>query len=199
MGWPTSIEYTQPMKILLVRHAPALARETPGVLDDERPLTPAGRAKFSLAARGLARLVGRVDVLLTSPLTRARETAAIAAGAFKPIEPVIEPALAGDRVDAILAALASRPPEATVALVGHEPMLATLLAHMVGAPDAERFAFKKGGTALVDLPDGPAGAGRLVWFLPPRILRALAGAGETLPAEPIDNGQAAGTKRNLPI
>jgi hypothetical protein len=33
----------------------------------------------------------------------------------------------------------------------------------------------------------------------PRILRALAGAGETLPAEPIDNRQAAGTKRNLPI
>ena len=29
--------------------------------------------------------------------------------------------------------------------------------------------------ALVDLPDGPAGAGRLLWFVEPRILRTLAG------------------------
>jgi phosphohistidine phosphatase len=185
------------MKILLVRHAPALARGPGGVPDFERPLTPAGRAKFTLAARGLARLVGRVDVLVTSPLTRARETAEIAAGAFTQVEPVIEAALADDRVDAIVAALAARPPEATVALVGHEPMLATLLAQMVGSPDAERFAFKKGGAALVDLPDGPGGPGRLIWFLPPRILRALAGAVGFAPAPPIDNGQAADAKRTL--
>jgi phosphohistidine phosphatase len=193
----TSGEYSKGMKVLLVRHAPALARGTPGVLDAERPLTPSGRAKFSVAARGLARIVGRVDVLMTSPLTRARETAEIAAGAFVNVEPVIESALAGDRVDAIVAALATRPRESTVALVGHEPMLATLLAHLVGSPDGERFAFKKGGAALVDLPDGRASKGRLVWFLPPRVLRALAGAVGTLHASPIGNGQAAVARRNL--
>jgi phosphohistidine phosphatase len=141
--------------------------------------------------------VGQVDVLMTSPLTRARETAAIAAGAFGNGEPVIEPALADDRVDAIMAALALRPSEARVALVGHEPMLGTLLARMVGAADAERFAFKKGGAALVDLPDGPASTGRLIWFLPPRVLRALAGSMGITPAPPTGNGEAAGIRKKL--
>jgi phosphohistidine phosphatase len=141
--------------------------------------------------------VGRVDVLLTSPLTRARETAEIAAGAFSNGEPVIEPTLAGDHVDAIMAALALRASEARVALVGHEPMLGTLLARMVGAADAERLAFKKGGAALVDLPDGPASTGRLIWFLPPRVLRALAGPLGIIPAEPTGNGEAARTRQKL--
>jgi len=196
MGGAIRCDYSEWMKLLLVRHAAALPRGTPGVLDAERPLTPSGRAGFSVAARGLVRIVGRVDVLMTSPLTRARETAEIAAGAFMHVEPVVESALAGDRVDAILAALASHPREATVALVGHEPMLATLLARMVGSPDAERFAFKKGGAALVDLPDARAGTGRLIWFLPPRVLRALAGAGGIPRASPVGDAQAA-ARRNL--
>jgi len=183
------------MKILLVRHAFALPRGTPGVLDAERPLTPEGRARFSLAARGLARLVGRVDVLLTSPRARARETAGIAARAIRHVEPVIEPALGGEGVEAIVTALAGHPPDATVALVGHEPMLGALLAQLVGSTDAARFGFSKGGAALVDLPDGLAGRGRLVWFLPPRVLRALAPPVEVMPAAPIENGQAARTGR----
>jgi phosphohistidine phosphatase len=196
MGGAIRCDYSEWMKLLLVRHAAALAPGTPGVLDAERPLTPSGRARFSVAARGLVRIVGRVDVLVTSPLTRARETAEIAAGAFMHVEPEVEAALAGDRVDAILAALARRPREATVALVGHEPMLATLLARMVGSPDAERFAFKKGGAALVALPDAHAGTGRLIWFLPPRVLRALAGAVGILRASPVGDAQAA-ARRNV--
>jgi phosphohistidine phosphatase len=167
------------------------------VLDAERPLTPSGRARFSVAARGLVRLVGRIDVLMTSPLVRARETAEIAAEAFMHVEPVIESALAGDRVDALIAALATHPREATVALVGHEPMLATLLARVVGSSDPERFAFKNGGAALVDLQDGRASTGRLIWFLPPRVLRGLAGEVGIRRAPPIGKGQAAVAGRKL--
>jgi phosphohistidine phosphatase len=148
---------------------------TPGVRDDDRPLTPKGVAKFRVAAKGLARITGRPDVLLTSPLPRARETADIAAQAFTRIEPTVEPALVHGTVDDILTALGTRPPGATVALVGHEPTLSMVLARLLGAVDGERLAFKKGGAALVDLPDGPSGGGRLVWFLKPKVLRALAG------------------------
>ena len=191
-------EYSERVKILLIRRAPALARGTPGVLDAERPLTPSGRASFSVAARGLARIVGRVDVLLTSPLTRARETAEIAAAALMDVAPVIEPTLASDRIHATVAALAIHSPDATVALVGHEPMLGTLLARMVGSADAARFALKRGGAALVDLPDGPASAGQLVWFFPPRVLRALAHAVATVPLSSVANGQPAVVdRRNL--
>jgi len=163
------------VKLLLVRHAAAVPSGTPGVPDDERPLTPEGASKFRVAAKGLARIARRPDVLLTSPLPRARATAEIAARAFKRIEPTVEPALAHGSVDEIMTALGKRPAGATIALVGHEPTLSMILARLLGAADGERLAFKKGGAALVDLPDGPSAGGQLVWFLKPKVLRALAG------------------------
>ena len=99
----------------------------------------------------------------------------MAASAFTSLDLTIEPALAHGGVDAIVAALESHPPGATVALVGHEPVLGALLARLLGAKQDDGLAFKRGGAALVDLPDGPAGAGRLLWFVEPRILRTLAG------------------------
>jgi phosphohistidine phosphatase len=163
------------VKLLLVRHAAAVPSGTAGVPDDQRPLTPKGRDKFRVAATGLARITDRPDALLTSPLPRARETAEIAARAFKRIEPTIEPALARGSVDGIVAALGAQRPGTTVAIVGHEPTLSALLARLLGAARGEPLAFKKGGAALVDLPDGPSGAGRLIWFLKPRLLRMFAG------------------------
>ena len=163
------------MKLLLVRHAAAVPRGTPSIPDDDRPLTPEGKEKFRLAAKGLARIAHRPDVLLTSPLPRARATAEIAARAFKRITPTVDPALARGTVAGIVAALKTHPLGAAVAIVGHEPVLSALLAHLLGAADGERLAFKKGGAALIDLPDGPTSAGRLIWFLKPRILRTLAG------------------------
>jgi len=82
------------MKVLLVRHASAVASGTPGIADDARPLTPRGKARFRVAAQGLARIAHRPDVLLTSPLPRAWATAGIAARAFGRLEPTVEPALA---------------------------------------------------------------------------------------------------------
>jgi phosphohistidine phosphatase SixA len=63
------------MKRLLLRHAAAVPRGTAGVSDDERPLTPSGWAAFRVGARGPARIARRPDVVLTSPLARARATA----------------------------------------------------------------------------------------------------------------------------
>jgi phosphohistidine phosphatase len=162
------------VKLLLIRHAAAVPSGTPGVPDGERPLTADGEARFRLAAGGLARITDRPEILLTSPLARARATAGIAARAFGRIEPRIEPALADGTADAILTALAVHRSATTIAVVGHEPLLSAVLARLVGVSDSQWIAFKKGGAALVDLPDGLSGAGRLVWFLEPRILRALA-------------------------
>jgi phosphohistidine phosphatase len=161
------------MKLLLLRHAAAMPRGTPGVGDDERPLTASGKAAFRVAARGLALIARRPDVVLTSPLARARATAEIAARAFKRIVPTLEPALADESVNGIVIALKAYPLSATIALVGHEPQLSALLARTLAVPQPERLAFQKGGAALLDLPDGPAASGRLVWFLSPRVLRAL--------------------------
>jgi phosphohistidine phosphatase len=162
------------MKVLLIRHASAVPSGTPGIADDDRPLTPRAKARFRVAARGLARIAHRPDVLLTSPLPRARATAEIAAGAFRRIEPTVEPVLAHGSVADVVAVLARQPTDSMVAIVGHEPVLSSLLARLLGANAVDGFAFKKGGAALVDLSGGPRATGRLVWFIKPRILRTLA-------------------------
>ena len=63
------------MRLLVVRHAIAVPHGTPEIPEDERPLTPKGEKRFRVAARGLARICRRPDVLLSSPLVRARQTA----------------------------------------------------------------------------------------------------------------------------
>ncbi len=65
------------MDLYLVRHATAEDRAETG--DDERALTEEGKAKMIRATRGLAKLKVRPDLILASPLRRARETAEILA------------------------------------------------------------------------------------------------------------------------
>ena len=161
------------MKLTIIRHAIAVPSGTEGVADDERPLTDKGRRRFGEVARGLAEICECPDVLLTSPLPRAVETAEIAARAWGDVSPIGEPALAEGNVDRLLAVLGQQKPDQHVAIVGHEPMLSALLARLVGSGVAERFAFRKGGVAHLDVPGALKDGGRLEWFTRPRILRAL--------------------------
>ena len=161
------------MRVLIVRHALALPRGTPGVADAERPLTPRGRRRFARAARGLAGLVPRPDVLLSSPWLRARQTAEILAEACGGPAVTTEPALAGQPPGKVEAALQAHRRRALVALVGHEPYLSALLAWALGAGETAGLEFRPGGAALRDAPGGRLRGARLVWFLPPRLLRRL--------------------------
>jgi phosphohistidine phosphatase SixA len=72
-------------------------------------------------------------------------TAEIAARAFEGIVPRHEPALALENLDGIIAALKTQPPDAVVALVGHEPVLSELLARLLTASSGEALAFEKRG------------------------------------------------------
>ena len=161
------------MKLLIVRHAAAAPAGTSGIADEDRPLTARGRKRFKKAARGLAEIMPTPDLLLVSPLLRARETAEIAGKAWG-LKATPEPLLAGGSPEALLAAVAAHSKHAAVVLVGHEPDLSRLLAYVTGGL-GERMPFKKGGAALVELDDDAAGSGRLVWFMPPRLLRAVGG------------------------
>jgi phosphohistidine phosphatase len=115
-------------------------------------------------------------VILTSPFTRARQTADLLAAAWPKKPKVVElPALQpGVKPREVLKALEPSARQASVALVGHEPGLGELAALLVAfktPPD-----FKKGGVARIDvaLLPPPAGSGTLQWWLTPRLLRALA-------------------------
>jgi len=158
------------VKLLLVRHAVAVDRGAGGMPDDLRPLTPEGERRFSKAAKGLARLAPRPDLILTSPLPRARRTAEIAARAFGRVGIQEAQALAHGDNEALARALKGHERE-VVALVGHEPHLSSLLAAIVGSDAPGRFGFRKGGVALVEIPESLSAGGELVFFLPPRVLR----------------------------
>ena len=162
------------MRLVIIRHAVAVPRGTPDMPDDERTLTAKGRRRFRQAARGLASAVRRPDALLTSPLPRARQTAQIAAKAWGKLKAVDTPALAGGTFEELALALAPYGEKDTVAIVGHEPDLSELLARLLGTPPADRLTFRKGGAALVSVPGPLQDGGSLVWYLPPRLLRALA-------------------------
>jgi phosphohistidine phosphatase len=158
------------MRLYLIRHASAVPSGTPGIPDDERPLTPRGEKRWKRAARGLARVLKRPDALLSSPLPRAWRTAEIAAAAWGRVDAQPTEALADGDLEAWSALLGAYGPDARVALVGHEPHLSSLLARLVGG-NAVRMPFKKGGVAVVDVTGPLSGGGTLVAVLPPGLLR----------------------------
>jgi phosphohistidine phosphatase len=167
------------MELLVVRHAIAEDREAyaaSGRDDAQRPLTARGARRMRRAARGLRQLVPTIDVLVTSPLTRANETAAIIRRAYKldglETAPVLEPSSPLDDVVAWL----SRFESGVVAIVGHEPQLGRLVTCLLTGTDRPAVELKKGAACLIEFDERPAAAnGRLIWSVPPRTLRDLAG------------------------
>ena len=164
------------IELYLVRHAIAEERGPKFPDDKLRPLTADGARRFATSARGPAKVGAAIDLVLTSPLVRARETATLLCANLKP-KPSLEEldALApGGRHNAIVEAITRHARRhRRLAIVGHEPDLGELAARLLGARGS--LEFKKGAIALIDL-DGatPGGPGTLRWLLPPRVLRGLA-------------------------
>ena len=77
------------MELLVIRHGVAEERETfdaTGQDDSLRPLTKEGRWKMERVAKGLRRLLPSVNLIATSPFTRALQTARIVADAYGNVE-----------------------------------------------------------------------------------------------------------------
>src|SRR5687767_6553868 len=98
------------MQLLVVRHGISEERETWAPRDDAlRPLTDDGKKKMKDAAKGLQALVPRIDVLATSPLTRAMQTATILAKIFDMSAPEkVEPLAPGQQPAAVVEWLRER-------------------------------------------------------------------------------------------
>jgi phosphohistidine phosphatase len=160
--------------IYLVRHAIAEERGDEWPDDDLRPLTDAGIGKFSDAARGFLQFESAPDRVITSPLVRARQTAELLARAARPPIPIVEleELSPGHSPAAVLAKVRKLGDWERVALVGHEPDLGHLAAHLVSAKYP--LPFKKGGMCRIDIVWDRPVQGTLVWFLPPKALRQLA-------------------------
>jgi len=166
------------MKLLLIRHAIAEPRQADGGTQPDdalRALTPRGSRRMHAAASGLARASDPPDLLATSPLVRATETAAIVAETFDSLTPVSVPELRpGAGPDAVLAWLRTLPAGHVVAAVGHEPDLSLTASYLLASRREPLLTFKKGGAGLLTVPPGILpGTATLEWLLTPRQLRSF--------------------------
>ena len=176
------------MNVLVIRHAIAEERERfarTGKEDGLRPLTRAGRRKMRRAARGIARLVPKLDVIATSPLTRAAQTAQIVANVYRGAEAgpgggarrrtVDLAAMApGKPLSAVLNWLEDQPGDATVALVGHEPGVGQLVSWMLTGLRESFVPMKKGAACMLAFEkDVKPGRATLLWAIRPAQLRRL--------------------------
>jgi len=129
------------MKLYLVRHADAV----PGDPDELRPLSDAGREQAR--ALGVRLKEESVDLVLTSPLLRARETGeglGRATGSPTQTDPRLAP---GATAEAVRAAVAGRGER--VVVVGHQPDCGRVAAALTGGAEP---SFPPGGMIVIDLP-----------------------------------------------
>jgi phosphohistidine phosphatase len=163
------------LEIYILRHAPAVKRGTDGYPNDDRPLTKQGFRKMKLAAAGIGAAVRGVDVVLTSPLIRAADTAGIAAKAlgYKRKIVVCNELLPEASPAELLQFLTKFKQGAKVLLVGHQPGLGLIASALVGS-STPVIDFKKGSLCRIDVAGLPLKEpGKLIWLLAPRQLRTL--------------------------
>lgn len=160
------------MLLILMRHG--LAADLSDTIKDDfsRPLTDEGRSKTQRVARGLQKLVETIDLLVSSPKIRARQTAQIVRDVFGKAAPEIEiwDALAESETEIWIQKLRETRAQ-TVILVGHEPDLSCFAARLLSGDEfGFRLDFKKAGACAIEWNGEHA---VLKWFLPPAVLRAL--------------------------
>ncbi len=148
--------------------------------DRERALTVSGKEELERAAEAMAESGYEFDVVASSPLRRAKETAMVVQRALKrkaPVEEWQELSPEGNR-EALYRRLARLKPDASVLIVGHEPYLTTAMGEIIGAgaegAERLRIVLKKGGMARLSVPGfTPRISGELRWLLTPKQIRKL--------------------------
>jgi phosphohistidine phosphatase len=155
------------MKLYFLRHGLAGDRETWMGDDFDRPLTDEGKERMAREAATIAKLNLNLDVILTSPLVRAYQTAEIVAQHLNLTDRLVKddrlsPGFGSSQLAGILKAY----PEAkALMLVGHEPDFSQIIGELIGGG---RITCKKGSLACVELTKSRQG--ELAWMIPPFVL-----------------------------
>jgi len=152
------------MQLYFLRHGEA---DWPGWTkpDDERPLTDFGKKEVRQVAKFLGRLKVKPDLIVSSPLPRALQTAEVAAQELKTKvrqDEALEPGFGISGLSTVL----KRHPSKVLMLVGHEPDFSSVISALTGG----FIKMAKAGIALVDL-DPETEKGRLLWLFPPKFAR----------------------------
>jgi phosphohistidine phosphatase len=156
------------MQLYFLRHDLAEDRDTWEGLDFDRPLTETGKGRMERIAGKIERLNLRLAAVVSSPLTRAWQTAEIVAQHLgEQVALVEDPRLSpGFGVEQLKQVLEDYPEAQALMLVGHEPDFSQTIAALIGGGEV---VCKKGGLARVDLWDTQSLRGRLIWLAPPKL------------------------------
>ena len=162
------------MRLYVMRHGPAGQRgDVPN--DFERPLTAEGTRETTAACAGLARLKLQPLTILTSPLTRALQTAELAAECLTPGQPprVVDALASGATPGEILKGLSGVPGDILIA--GHDPDFSAFVSYVLIGETNSFIDFAKGGVAAIEFRRAPErGAGMLLWYMRRKHLSLLA-------------------------
>lgn len=160
------------MNVYILRHASAGARRKTPKLDVKRGLDKEGKEQCLLDARYLNSLNVQFDLIASSPLKRALQTASLIGnelgyeGAIEPTE-VLAP-LATEK--SFLEYLDTISDRENVLLVGHNPNLEHFLGALIACPGKACVRLRKGAIARVDASRRP---GTLLWVVDPKIIRTI--------------------------
>jgi len=170
--------YHERMQLFLLRHGLAVERGTRGFEDDAtRPLTPKGRRQLRKIAAAMKKLEPDFDLILSSPLVRAKQTAEIVAAGLKLKKRLkFSNALAPGGAAPILMRQLGRekPVPGKILLVGHEPDLSRLISLLVTGGPLLQLDFKKGGLCKLEAAKLSAGkCATLAWLLTPKQMRLM--------------------------
>jgi phosphohistidine phosphatase len=170
------------MQLLVIRHAIAEERDAfaaSGRDDSERPLTDEGREKMRRGAEGLRRLVPRIDLLASSPYTRALQTAELVAAAYargRDDIKVVDSLTPEAPLERVQSWVQRQSKARVIAVVGHEPQLGLLTTWLMSGLRESRVELKKGGACLLEFEGQPGpGVGVMRWLMTAGQLRDLRG------------------------
>ena len=165
------------MSVLLYLMRHGVAEDAgPGMSDAERALTADGIQKTKRVALGLKKLGIKPELIVSSPLRRAEQTARLVAEAVASDARLeLQAFLAGGTPEEVVKGLRPHRDCSEIVLVGHQPDLGELASHLLtGSASLTPLPFKKAGVAAIavgTLP--PRSAGMLEWFLTAAQLRAI--------------------------
>ncbi len=169
------------MKLYILRHGEAAEHGDPRyTTDDERPLTKKGVKRTRQLASVLRKMGITFDVVYSSPLVRARQTAEIVARGLELEDKLqltnhLSPAAA--YVDLVAQLEQADPAPEAILLVGHEPHLSGLISQLCTGGASLGLTLKKGGLARLELESAkPGRCASLEWLLTPRLMSPKRGA-----------------------
>lgn len=159
------------MQIFFLRHANAGEPKLNPAKDDKRPLDKLGIEQSHDVGRALASLNITVDAIISSPLRRATQTAAVVANEIDHEDKVVtddalRPGASYEQFQDLLRRYSRKD---AIMVVGHNPTMTEFLNKLIGATSSVEL--KKGAVARVEKEGRKSAV--LKWCIPPRVVRSI--------------------------